>query len=149
MATNAILERKGVRTALVTTLGFRDVLELRRIRAPNLYNPMYVKPAPLVPRDPRFEVDERMGPGGEVLRPLNGDNVETVVAALRKAEVEAVAVTLLANPDHEIALGGALRRGLPEVFVTLSHQILPENRGYERTSTTVINSCLGSIVRYL
>ena len=149
VATNAILERKGARTALVTTLGFRDVLELRRIRVPNLYNPMYVKPEPLAPRDLRFEVDERMGPRGEVLRPLNGDDVETVLADLRKAKVEAVAVTLLhsyANPDHEIALGEALQRSLPEVFVTLSHQILPEIREYERTSTTVINSYLGPTV---
>ena len=149
VATNAILERKGAKTALITTLGFRDVLELRRIRVPNLYNPMYVKPEPLVPRDLRFEVDERMGPRGEVLRPLNGDDVETVLAVLRKEKVEAVAVTLLhsyANPDHEIALGEALRRGLPEVFVTLSHQILPEIREYERTSTTVINSYLGPTV---
>ena len=149
VATNAILERKGAKTALITTLGFRDVLELRRIRVPNLYNPMYVKPEPLVPRDLRFEVDERMGPRGEVLRPLNGDDVETVLAVLRKEKVEAVAVTLLhsyANPNHEIVLGEALRRSLPEVFVTLSHQILPEIREYERTSTTVINSYLGPTV---
>ena len=149
VATNAILERKGAKTALVTTRGFRDVLELRRIRVPNLYDPLYVKPEPLVPRDLRFEIDERMGPGGEVLRPLNTNDLETVVAALRKSGVEAVAVTLLhsyANPDHEIAIGEALRRSLPEVFVSLSHEILPEIREYERTSTTVINSYLGPVV---
>jgi N-methylhydantoinase A len=149
VATNAILERKGARTALITTRGFRDVLELRRIRVPNLYDPLYVKPEPLVPRDLRFEIDERMGPGGEVLRPLNSDDLETVIAALRNSAVEAVAVTLLhsyANPDHEIAIGAALRQGLPGVFVTLSHEILPEIREYERTSTTVISSYLGPVV---
>ena len=149
VATNAILERKGARTALVTTRGFRDVLELRRIRVPNLYNPLYIKPEPLVPRDLRFEVDERMGPGGEVLRPLNKGDLETVLAALCEAEVEAVAVTLLhsyANPEHEIAVGEALRRSLPDVFITLSHEVLPEIREYERTSTTVINSYLGPVV---
>ena len=149
VATNAILEKKGARTALITTRGFRDVLELRRIRVPKLYNPLYVKPEPLVPRDLRFEVDERMGPRGEVLRPLNAADLETVLAALRKAEVEAVAVTLLhsyANPEHEIAIGKALRRSLSKVFVTLSHELLPEPREYERTSTTVINSYVGPIV---
>ena len=149
VATNAILEKKGARTALITTRGFRDVLELRRIRIPNLYQPLYVKPEPLVPRDLRFEVDERMGPRGEVLRPLDGADLESVLAALREAEIEAVAVTLLhsyANPAHEIAVGESLRKSLPRVFVTLSHELIPEPREYERTSTTVINSYVGPIV---
>ena len=150
VATNAILELKGVRTALVTTAGFRDVLELRRIRVPRLYEPLYVKPRPLVPRRRRLEVDERMGPDGSVVRALDQASVERAVAALRTHEVEAVAVCLLhsyANPAHEQRVGELLRAGLPGVFVSLSVDVLPEIREYERTSTTVVNAYVGPPVR--
>lgn len=143
VATNAILEGKGARTALVTTRGFRDVLELRRIRVPRLYEPLYRKPLPLVPRRYRFEVSERVGSRGEVLQILDETEVETVAEAVRDAGLEAVAVCFLnsyANPAHERIAGAILRRKLPECFVTLSVDVLPEIREYERTSTTVINA---------
>jgi N-methylhydantoinase A len=150
VATNAILEQKGARTALVTTAGFRDVLELRRIRVPRLYEPLYVKPRPLVPRRWRLEVAERMGPAGEVVRPLDQASVERAAERLRDEDVEAVAVCLLhsyANPAHERRVGEILQQALPGVFVTLSVDVLPEIREYERTSTTVINAYVGPPVK--
>jgi N-methylhydantoinase A len=153
IATNAILEGKGARIALITTRGFRDVLELRRIRVPRLYNPLYVKPEPLASRDLRLEVTERIGPAGEVLTPLDEADVHQCVETARRACVEAVAVCLLhsyANPAHEQRIGEILHRELPGVFVTLSVEILPEIREYERTSTAVINSYVGPVVaRYI
>ncbi|MCS0495602.1 hydantoinase/oxoprolinase family protein [Ancylobacter sp. MQZ15Z-1] len=153
VATNAILEGKGARTALVTTEGFRDVLELRRIRVPRLYEPLYRKPPPLVPRRHRFEVAERMGPRGEVLRPLDETALQPIARQIDAAGIEAVAVCFLhsyANPDHERRAGEVLRALLPGRFVTLSVDVLPEIREYERTSTTVINAYVAPPVsRYL
>lgn len=149
VATNAILENKGARTGLVTTAGFRDVLDMRRLRIPEMYTLNFRKPAPLVPRRLRLEVIERTGPDGSVWHPLDPDSVARAADRLAEAEVEAVAVCLLhsyARPDHEQAVAEALRARLgPEVFVTCSHRILPEIREYERTSTTVINAFLGPI----
>ena len=104
VATNAILERRGARTALITTRGMRDVLELRRIRMPSLYNPLYERPAPLVPREHRLEVEERVGGNGEIVTPLNVDDVMRAVKRMRRAGVESVAVTFLhayLNDAHE------------------------------------------------
>lgn len=151
VATNAILEGKGARTALITTQGFRDVLELRRIRIPKLYDLFYEKPAPLAPRRLRFEVDERMGPQGDVRRPLNRATVDAAIERIKAAGAEAVAVSLLhsyANPAHELAVGEMVRAALPDVFVTCSVDILPEIREYERTSTAVINAYVGPIVKH-
>ncbi len=151
VATNAILEGKGARTALITTRGFRDVLELRRIRIPRLYDLFYEKPAPLAPRRRRFEVVERMGPHGEVRIPLERASVEAAIEQIRAAGVEAVAVSLLhsyANPTHELEVGAMLRAALPDAYVTCSVDILPEIREYERTSTAVINAYVGPIVRH-
>lgn len=150
VATNAILEGKGARTALVTTEGFRDVLELRRIRVPRLYEPLYRKPPPLVPRRHRFEVAERMGPHGEVLRVLDEAGLERIARQIDAAGIEAVAVCFLhsyANSDHERRAGEILRALLPDRFVTLSVDVLPEIREYERTSTTVINAYVAPPVR--
>ena len=150
IATNAILENAGARTALITTRGFRDVLELRRIRVPRLYEPLYQKPAALAPRNLRLEVDERIGPRGEIITALDQASVVAAIDKLRKEKVEAIAVCLLhsyANPAHERRIGEALRAAFPECFVTLSVDILPEIREYERTSTTVINSYVGPVVR--
>lgn len=150
VATNAILEKKGARTALVTTAGFRDVLELRRIRVPRLYEPLYVKPTPLVPRNLRFEVVERMDAEGRVVAPLDQASLAAVVAELKRQDVEAVAVCFLhsyANPDHERRVGAVLRDALPRAFVTLSVDTLPQIREYERTSTTVVNAYVGPPVR--
>ena len=146
VATNSILEHKGAETALLTTKGFRDVLEIQRVRVPALYDPLYVKPVPLVPRNLRFEVDERMGPLGEVLTPLDEADVMRAVERIRDSSVEAVAVCFLhsyANPDHEAAADEILRRELPDHFISLSIDVLPQKLEYERTSTTVINSYVG------
>jgi len=150
VATNAILEKKGARTALITTAGFRDVLELRRIRVPRLYEPLYVKPAPLVPRNLRFEVSERLDAQGGVVTPLDETGLAAVIEEVRRQEVEAVAVCFLhsyANPIHEHRAGELLRQALPECFITLSADILPQIREYERTSTTVVNAYVGPPVR--
>ena len=150
VATNAILERKGARTALVVTKGFRDLLELRRIRVPRLYDPLYVKPEPLVPRRHSLEVQERIGPRGEVLTPLDEEDVLRAAGHIRRHRIEAVAVSFLhsyANPAHEIAAVEILRRELPDLFITPSCEVLPEIREYERTSTTVINAYVGPPVR--
>ncbi|MSP49212.1 MAG: hydantoinase/oxoprolinase family protein [Alphaproteobacteria bacterium] len=150
VATNSILEGKGARTALVTTRGFRDVLELRRVRVPKLYDPLWIKPPPLVPRDRRFEVTERVGHDGEVITPLDEADLDRAIAAIGKAKVEAIAVCFLhsyANPDHERRVGARLRAAFPEAFVTLSVDILPEIREYERTSTTVVNAYVGPSVK--
>lgn len=153
VATNAILEHKGAKTALITTRGFRDVLEMRRVRVPRLYEPLYEKPKPLVPRWLRLEVTERMGPKGEIILPLAQAEIDAAITALRQERVEAVAVCLLhsyANPDHERRIGERLRAALPDAFVSLSIDVLPQLREYERTSTTVINAYVGPPVeRYL
>ncbi|MEP9355485.1 hydantoinase/oxoprolinase family protein [Xanthobacter sp. KR7-65] len=146
VATNAILEGKGARTALVTTEGFRDVLELRRIRVPRLYEPLYQKPQPLVPRRHRFEVRERIAADGSVVTPLDERAFEAIAEAIVAADIAAVAVCFLnsfTNPDHERRAGELLRALLPGRFVTLSVDVLPEVREYERTSTTVINAYVG------
>jgi len=153
VATNAILEGKGARTALVTTAGFRDVLELRRIRVPRLYEPLYEKPPPLVPRRHRYEVHERLDARGAVVRPMDDGEIHALAAVLAAARFEAVAVTLLhayANPAHEQRIAAVLRAALPTCFVTVSSDVLPEVREYERTSTTVVNAYVGPLVsRYL
>ncbi|CAN5868294.1 hydantoinase/oxoprolinase family protein [soil metagenome] len=144
VATNALLERRGSRTALVTTEGFRDVLEIARQNRPALYDLTHDRPPPLVPRELRFMVDERMGPEGEV-EALDEESLESAVAAVEKAEVEAVAVCLLfafMHPDHEKRVGEALREALPELHVSLSSEVLPEFREYERFSTTAADAYL-------
>ncbi len=150
VATNAILEGRGARTALITTAGFRDVLELQRIRIPELYNLFYERPKPLVPRRLRFEVAERMGPAGAVWEPLDGESVRAAAERVARADVEAVAICLLhsyADPSHEQAVADAVRGALPDVFVTCSTEVLNELREYERMSTTVINAYVGPPVR--
>ena len=150
VATNAILQRKGARTALITTAGFRDVLELARLRYTRLYDINFVKAKPLVPRRLRFVVDERMGPRGEVRKPLGEDDARAVVERVRAADVEALSICLLhsyANPVHERRLAEIAREILPaHVFITCSVDVLPELREYERTSTTAINGYLGPVV---
>ena len=145
VATNALLERRGARTALVTTEGFRDVLEIARQNRPSLYDLAQDRPPPLVPRDLRFTVKERMGPEGEI-SPLDEGSLGETVEALRAADVEAVAVCLLfafAHPGHERRVGEALRGALPGVHVSLSSEVLPEFREYERFSTTAADAYLG------
>ena len=151
VATNAILEGRGAPTALLTTRGFRDVLELRRVRVPNLYEPLYERPPPLVPRQFRFEIDERTGPRGEALRVLDEGDVRAAAERIRAAGIEAVAVCYLhsyANPAHEQRTGEILREMLPGAFVSLSVDVLPQKLEYERTSTTVINAYVGPPVKH-
>jgi N-methylhydantoinase A len=153
VATNAILEGKGAKTALVTTQGFRDVLELRRIRVPRLYDPLYEKPQPLVPRRRRFEVTERLDARGNVVTALAEAEVRSLAATLAKSDVAAVAISFLhsyANPAHERRVAQILREELPNAFICVSSEVLPEIREYERTSTTVVNAYVGPVMaRYL
>jgi N-methylhydantoinase A len=144
VATNALLERRGARTALVTTEGFRDLIELARQDRPALYDLAERRPEPLVPRELRFTVRERMGPGGEIA-PLDDASLREAVERLREAEVEAVAVCLLfafLHPEHERRVGEAVREALGGVHVSLSSEVLPEFREYERFSTTVADAYL-------
>jgi N-methylhydantoinase A len=147
VATNTILEHKGALTGLVTTRGFRDVLEMRRLRIPEMYALNYARPDPLVPRRLRLEVAERMGPDGSVRVPLDEASARAAGERLAAEGVEAVAVSLLhayANPLHEKRVAAILRQRLGEkVFISCSSDILPVIREYERTSTTVINAYLG------
>ena len=151
IATNAILEFKGARTALITTRGFRDILEMRRLRIPVLYDLQYKKPPPLVPRRLRLEVNERLGARGVMQLPLDEASVHAAAEVLREAKVEAVAVALLhsyADPTHERRVAELIRAALPkDVYVTCSTDILPEIREYERTSTAVVNAYVGPKVR--
>ena len=153
VATNAIIEGKVARGGFVTTEGFRDLLEIARQVRPTLYDTLFEKPPPLVPRDRATEVRERLGPKGEVLTPLDDDSVRAAAAVLRREEVESVAVCLLhsyVNPAHELRIGEILAEELPGVPISLSAEVAPEFREYLRASTTVINAAIRPVVgRYL
>jgi N-methylhydantoinase A len=155
VATNALLEQKGARTALVTTRGFRDLLEIARQKRPDLYDLQADKPVPLVPRDLRFEVQERLLADGTVLDKLRADDVVAAADAFAASEpaVEAVAVCFLysfLDPTHERQAAAALRERLPGCYVSLSSEVSPEFREYERLSTTVLNAYLGPLIsRYV
>lgn len=143
VATNAIIEQKGAKTALITTNGFRDILEFRRNRIPRLYDLYYEKSPSLVPRQLRIEVRERMNFRGEVLLDLVKEDVDDAVRQIMEARVESVAICLLhsyANPDHERYIAQIIRERAPKIILTMSSDLLPEMKEYERTSTTVINS---------
>jgi len=153
VASNAILELEGARTGQITTKGFRDVLEIRTLRMPRLYDLGWTKPPPLVERHLRVEVDERINSKGEVERCLDEADVERAVRQLLAAEVEAIAVCLLhayLNPVHEALIKRVVARLAPEMMLCISAEVLPEIKKYERTSTTVINAYVRPIVeRYL
>ena len=153
VATNAVLEKRGAKTALITTKGFRDVLELRRIRAPQMYDLFFEKPEALVERYLRFELTERISATGEVLTPLSESELWQLKEELKKEAVESVAVCTLhayAFPQHENIVGDFLRAQLPEVPVSLSSEVLPERKEYERTATTVVNAYVRPVMqRYL
>ena len=143
VGTNALLERKGGRVALVTTAGFEDVLEIGRQARPRLYDLDAEKSPALVPRRLRFGVRERVAASGEVLERLEGEEVGRLIERLERARVESVAVSLLfsfARPAHERVIARALRR--LKVPLSISHEILPEYREYERTSTVAVNAYL-------
>ncbi len=153
VATNAILERKGARTALVTTEGFRDVLELRRIRIPMSYDLGWAKPEPLVRRRDRFELRERLSARGEVLVEPDEPALERVVAQLAAGRFESVAISLLhayRDGRHERLAAERIKAALPELTLSLSHEVLPEMLEFERTSTTVVNAYVAPLIeRYL
>jgi N-methylhydantoinase A len=149
VASNAILEKKGARVGLITTKGFRDVLEIRTLRMPKLYDLAWTKPEPLVERYLRQVVDERVDSTGRIERALSKADAERAVDALLAEKVETVAVCLLnsfANPAHELMLRDILRAKAPGLPLSISYEVLPEIKEYERTSTTVINAYVMPIV---
>ncbi|HMH53340.1 MAG TPA: hydantoinase/oxoprolinase family protein [Candidatus Acidoferrum sp.] len=155
VGTNAILERRGARVALLTTAGFRDLIEIGRTKRniPALFIPTFVRPRPVVERPLRFEVAERMLADGSVYRPLDPAATAPVLERVASAAPEAIAVCLLhayANPDHERQLGELVAARLPAVPVSLSFDVVPEYREFERFSTTVLNAYLQPLMdRYL
>jgi N-methylhydantoinase A len=153
VATNALLEGRGGKVALITTQGFSDVLEIARQQRPHVYDWQILKPPPLVPRKLCWEVPERIAASGEVIRPLDIASAEQVLIELAQAGIEALAICLLnsyKNTEHEDALEGLARDLIPECYLSVSHDILPEFREYERTATTVANAYLGPLFeRYI
>jgi N-methylhydantoinase A len=151
VATNTVLEFKGARTALLTTAGFRDILEMRRLRIPVLYDIQYEKPPPLVPRRLRVEVTERLNADGSVRAPLDSAAVLAAAQTFKRERVGAVAIGFLhsyINPRHEIEAEALLRRELGEaVYICRSSDILPEIREYERISTAVVNAYIAPVVK--
>jgi N-methylhydantoinase A len=150
VASNAILERKGARVGLIGTAGFRDVLEIRTLRMPRLYDLAWEKPKPLVPRRLRVTVPERIDANGAVVTPLDMDAAAEAIDALVAKGVDAIAVALInayANPAHEQALKALLAERAPGVAACISTDVLPEIREYERTSTTVVNCYVLPVVR--
>ena len=149
VASNAILEHKGARVGLITTKGFRDVLEIRTLRMPKLYDLAWEKPAALVDRYLRQVVDERIDAHGRIERALDLRDTERAVDALLAEKVEAIAVCLInsfANPRHELMIKEVIARKTPNLRACISFEVLPEIKEYERTSTTVINAYIMPIV---
>ncbi|MGQ9477452.1 MAG: hydantoinase/oxoprolinase family protein [Candidatus Bipolaricaulia bacterium] len=150
---NAITERKGAKTALITTKGFRDVLEIQRANRPDMYNLFYRKPKPFVPRRYRFEVTERLNYKGEVLQELDEEEVREAISRCKEEGIESIAVCFIhsyANPAHERRVRELIEELYPEAQVTLSHEIIQEWREYERTNTAVLNAYVKpATARYL
>ena len=150
VGSNTILQRKGARTGLITTRGFRDVLEIGRIRMPDMFDLTWDKPAPLVPRRHRLEGVERMAADGSVVEPLSEASVVAAGEALMVQDIEAVAIAFInsyRNPAHELEAAAILRARFPKFLVTTSCAVLPEMKEYERTSTTVVNAYLLATMR--
>ena len=150
VASNTILQRKGARVGLLTTRGFRDVLEIGRVRMPDLFDLTWEKPVPLVERRLRLEIDERMAADGSIVRPLDPESIAAAADRLVALGVEAIALCFLnsyANPAHEEAAERAIRARHPSLDVTASCRVLPEIKEYERTSTTVVNAYLLPVMR--
>jgi len=153
LATNAIIERRGARTALLTTEGFRDTLEFAYGHRFDQYDLELVRPDPLIARPLRLEAPERMASDGTVLKPLNEDAIRRIAALAKEQNIESVAVCFLhayANGAHETRARDILKQECPGLFVSLSHEVCPEIREYERTSTTVANAYVQPLMaRYL
>jgi len=149
IVTNACIELKGAKVGLITTKGFRDVLEIARGRMPVLYDLTWNKPVPLVPRNLRLEVDERIDTNGEIIQPLDVNEVEAVIAELLSRDVEAIAVCLInspKNPVHEQKIGQLLKERALGVYTSLSTEVMPVIKEYERTSETVVNAYVMPLV---
>jgi len=151
IATNILLEKKGARTCLMTTKGFEDVLELRRHNRPHMYDLFQNISPPLVPKHLRLGVMERLSADGKVLVPLDEANLMEAVGAVQKEAIESVAICFLhayANPENEQKAMEAITREIPHLFVSCSHEVWPEFREYERTSTTVLNAYIRPSVNH-
>ena len=146
VATNALLQRKGGQLALITTRGFRDLLEIGRQVRPKVYDLQIDAPPPLIPRHQRFEINERIDSKGEIITPLDDAEIAKIIEEIKGLEdIDGVAVCLLfsfLNPEHEQKLGAAIRKAMPDLSVSLSSEVHPEFREYERFSTAVINAYL-------
>jgi N-methylhydantoinase A len=153
VATNALLERKGAKTGLLTTAGHRDVVEMREGLKDDRYDLRQPPPEPLVPRRLRLGVNERLRADGRVETPLDRDSLASAIAALKREGVEAVAVAYLhawRDPAHEQATRAALAAALPDAYVSLSSEVLPQIKEFERVSTTIVNAYVGpALARYL
>jgi N-methylhydantoinase A len=150
VATNALIQHQGAKTGLVTTDGFRDLLEIGRQKRPDLYDLQADKPLTLVPRDLRLEVPERVRHTGDIDTPLDVDKMREAARALKAAGVSAVAVSFLygfVRPEHEKRAVAILREEFPEAFISAGHEIAPEFREYERLSTVVLNAYLGPVMK--
>jgi len=150
VATNALIERTGARTGLIVTTGFRDLLEIGDQTRPSLYNIRLPKPEVFVPGERRLEVRERVYADGRVRTPLDPSSLQHAISALKAADVEAVAICFLfsyVNAEHEEHVRAAVQEALPDVYITASHEIVPEFREYARLSTTVLNAYLGPVMR--
>ena len=148
VATNALLERRGARAALLTTAGFEDVLEIGRQARPAIYDLNVRRPPPIIPAQLRIGLPERVGPTGEIIEPLDQEKLKRAVEHLAAAGVDSIAVCLLhsyANPEHEIAVMAALE-GRFAGFRSASHEVIPEFREYERCSTTAVNAYVGPVM---
>jgi len=149
IVTNACIELKGAKVGLITTKGFRDILEITRGRMPVMYDMAWQKPPPLVPRDLRFEVKERINTEGEILTPLDINEARAVIDKLLSLGVEAIAVCLFnspKNPIHEQKIGQLLKEMAPDLYVSISTNVMPLLKEYERTSETVVNSYVMPLV---
>ncbi|WP_445657891.1 hydantoinase/oxoprolinase family protein [Achromobacter sp. NCFB-sbj8-Ac1-l] len=153
VATNLIIERKGARVGLITTQGFRDVLEIGRQTRPHLYDYSVGKPPVAVPREFRVEVRERINAQGDVLTALDSEQVRAAARKFAQAGIDAVTICFLhayRNPAHEQAAARIVAEEMPDAYVSLSSEVLPEFREYERLSTTVLNAAVGpKMARYL
>lgn len=150
VATNALLERKGAKTALLTTAGHRDVIEMREGLKGDRYDLRSPPPEPLVPRELRFGVRERLNPGGDIAISLDDQSLGDAIAAIARTDATSVAVCFLhsyLNPEHEIAAVERLLGELPRISVSRSSDVLPQIKEYERVSTTIVNAYVGPLVR--
>ena len=150
VGSNTILQRSGAKTGLITTRGFRDVLEIGRIRMPEMFDLTWSKPTPLVPRRHRVEVDERIAADGSVVKPLDEPSLERAVEQLVADGIEAVAICFInsyRNAAHERQAEAFIKSRHPDLPVSASYAVLPEIKEYERTSTTVVNAYLLSAMR--